>query len=219
MLIIPLIICAVALGGFVTLTIQVVQLDVLLFDERIIGYLRSLESGVLTSLMRIVTTSASGWIIALLSALICGALFWKLQRRVKAGLLAGAMALSGFLTFFIKLSVGRPRPEIYPWLASAVGLSYPSGHTLPAVVLAGAVSLFSRRICSRKQWAAISIILIVWALSVGVSRVYLGVHYPSDIIASICLGVMILSGIYAVDRLIGAKKPTLAQVRDTVGSS
>ena len=195
-----------ALSGFITLTTQVLRYKSLAFDTAVIDFFRTMESDTITVLMRIVTISASGWVIGLISVSICGILLWKLKRRTKAAVLAAAMAIGGILVLVIKQSVGRPRPMLYPWLTSAEGLSYPSGHTLPAVILAGIMTIYAHQFFhARIRWA-VSAPTIAWALCVGVSRIYLGVHYPSDVIASICLGIIIIAIAFASDRKIRTKR-------------
>jgi undecaprenyl-diphosphatase len=90
----------------------------------------------------------------------------------------------------LKVAIGRERPEIVEHAALTFTASFPSGHAfLSAVVLlsiAGFVGVASRRadIARVCLWAAW--ILIV---AIGVSRVYLGVHWPSDVLGGWCLGV------------------------------
>jgi undecaprenyl-diphosphatase len=92
---------------------------------------------------------------------------------------------SGVLATIIKHTVNRPRPSVtYHFLQKLTGSgnpSFPSGHTCDAFVLATAISLFF------PHWKVV-LPLYIWALMVGFSRMDLGVHYPSDVLAGVFIG-------------------------------
>ena len=93
----------------------------------------------------------------------------------------------------LKLLVDRPRPDYQIIEPFASGLSFPSGHSLLAVILGGMfvylVGQWVRPILPRR---AIQVGLILVVVGMGASRVYLGVHWPSDVIGSYVLGVLSL---------------------------
>jgi len=102
--------------------------------------------------------------------------------------LAGSTALGQGL----KALLARPRPHLFPWLTAAGGWSFPSGHTLTALVLSGILAwLLGRKL---KDWRRVVVWAVagLWAALVGLSRVYLGVHYPSDVMASLAIGGLCL---------------------------
>ncbi|MBN1581662.1 MAG: phosphatase PAP2 family protein [Anaerolineae bacterium] len=89
----------------------------------------------------------------------------------------------------------RPRPYLFLWYVAATGRSFPSGHTLNAVVLAGLLAwLVGRRL---RGWRRVVFDagIALWALLVGLSRIYLGVHYPSDVLAGLAVGGLCLLAI------------------------
>ena len=94
----------------------------------------------------------------------------------------GAVAISGLL----KLVFARPRPTVFPPLTVEHTYSFPSGHSIIAVALYGflATLLWQKR---RYGWALFSAIMIPL---IAFSRVYLGVHYPSDVLAALMLGLL-----------------------------
>jgi membrane-associated phospholipid phosphatase len=96
--------------------------------------------------------------------------------------------------------VHRHRPPAADWLAAASGWSYPSGHTIQAVTAYGllVVLLTEGRTARAKTAAASAVALVV--ILVAVSRVYLGVHWLSDVLGSISLGLLVLA-LWLVARL------------------
>lgn len=86
----------------------------------------------------------------------------------------------------------RPRPEILH-LVEEKGFSFPSGHSLAVTLLIGSlIIIVGQRVKDRTVRLILQILLGIYLVSVIISRVYLGVHYPSDVLASLCLGLGIL---------------------------
>ncbi len=127
-------------------------------------------------------------VVALFTTVFGALLLLKGDRRGATILIASSFA-SVVLTFVTKTLLERPRPAVVPRLVEVTGLSYPSGHSLAsaavyltaALVVARHVTLWSGRI------GAVGFTAAIVAL-IGASRVYLGVHYPSDVFGGILLG-------------------------------
>nr|WP_238345250.1 bifunctional DedA family/phosphatase PAP2 family protein [Actinopolymorpha cephalotaxi] len=96
--------------------------------------------------------------------------------------------------------VHRARPPAADWLSGAGGWSYPSGHTIQATVAWGIVAILAMRNASVRVRTLLAGTAAVVALLVSVSRIYLGVHWPTDVLASLALGLGILS-LYGITRL------------------
>ncbi|WP_068076344.1 phosphatase PAP2 family protein [Novosphingobium lentum] len=115
-------------------------------------------------------------------AALVALLFLRLRRE--AVLLAGTIGGGWIVDSLIKALVGRARPQIVPHLTEAAGLSFPSGHSFNSAVVYLAIALafaaISPRQSVRVTLVACATVLVVL---IGVSRVWLGVHFPSDVAA------------------------------------
>ena len=104
----------------------------------------------------------------------------------------GNLTFAGILIVTFKNIYQRPRPEILH-LVEEKGFSFPSGHSLAVTIMVGTLTvIFSQRIKNHVWRKVVQIGLGIFLVSVLVSRIYLGVHYPSDVIASLCMGLGVL---------------------------
>jgi undecaprenyl-diphosphatase len=135
-------------------------------------------------------TSLGGVLLRNLTALgaVVGLLFLRLRRE--ALLLALTIALGWVVDWTIKVAVGRARPTIVPHLTEAGGSSFPSGHSFNSAVVFIAVALAFATLSARES-VRLTIIAsaLVLSLVVAWSRVWLGVHFPSDVAAGWLGGV------------------------------
>lgn len=177
----------------------------LAFDRPAMLALHDLASPTLTVALRVITASASG-LVAVGVALVLAVYWWRQAgRRAEAVVLLSTLAAGAALGEGLKALFARPRPHLFPWLTAAGGWSFPSGHTLTAIVLGGMLaSLLGRKLMDWRR-AVVWAVAGLWAGLVGLSRVYLGVHYPGDILASLTIG-----GIFSLAAL-GTYRTTLAR--------
>lgn len=123
-------------------------------------------------------------VVAIVTGLLLVQRLW-----LTAGLVVAATLTGSIVAAQAKYWVGRPRPELVDHLVQVSGLSFPSGHaTNSAIVyltLAGLVAQVEHGRRLRTYTLAVAILL---AGAIGVSRVYLGVHWPSDVLAGWCAG-------------------------------
>lgn len=144
----------------------------------------------LTAAMILLTLSGG----VLRDALIASLLMVRRTRRVACSL-GAVLVASGLLTTALKYAVGRRRPPyLLPDVRALWGApttpSFPSGHATAAFALAAfLVSFWNKRASS--PWGLVgSVLLSVWAAGVAISRVFLGVHFPSDAIGGAVLGTL-----------------------------
>jgi len=122
------------------------------------------------------------------SVVIAALLWWRRLRRDMVTFVT-AMIGAGILLGVLKLYFHRVRPDV-PWaLVEEHSFSFPSGHSIFAVVLYG-ILVFLRFQHLRHAWerVVVSIVAVGLILGIGLSRIYLGVHYPSDVAAGYLVG-------------------------------
>lgn len=157
------------------------------YDQRIMDALYVRPHG-LIPVMKMFTLYGS-WFV-LVPAVILGLLFAYTHLRGEFGLRLGiAAAVSAVLVEVLKRVLMRTRPSVFHQV-SAGGSSFPSGHAEDSVVVYGMLALIIIALAPRfKNW---TIVLFVLPLFIGWSRVYLGVHWPSDVIGGWGIGMLIL---------------------------
>ena len=116
-------------------------------------------------------------------------------RKLEPIFIASATSLATLLNWLLKLLISRPRPgsEVIQVLVESNGPSFPSGHTIYAVVFYGFLFYLAPRVTRQPAVTGIvRLVLILLILLTGISRVYLGAHWPSDALGSLLLGGLLL---------------------------
>ncbi|EHO51525.1 phosphatase PAP2 family protein [Lentilactobacillus kisonensis] len=151
------------------------------FDRQILNYFRRFVTTQRTEIFKAVALIASPAITILLSIAL-SLVLWHL-RQVSEALIVLTMTITGNLAGFVtKLLIQRPRPTTT--LIPASGYSFPSGHMVSATIFVFVVLVFGiRLIQSVRLQMFTAMLLIFWLGLVALSRVYLQVHYPSDVIS------------------------------------
>lgn len=174
------------LFGFVSIAEDLGTSEALFaYDPQLAALLRAFRTPVVTRVLWIATVSGDVRVMLALSTLVVVALvLWG--RRVEALLFAVTLGVGAAMGSFIKVVAARPRPSAAFSLISEPGSnSFPSGHALASMLfftLLAVILLRSAR--TARQRFAIVAAAVVGTLAVGVSRAYLGVHWPTDILAS-----------------------------------
>lgn len=142
----------------------------------------------LTGFFEAVTWSGSSWFIFPLAAAVTLALLWS-KHRFEAFLVAATVTSAAILIFILKMLIGRVRPALWDttWYW---GSSFPSGHTLVVAAFATAAALCVIRIHPASRNLALAL-AIVWITLVALSRLVLGVHWPTDVLVAACIGAFL----------------------------
>ncbi len=157
-------------------------------DVLVLQFIHANVPAALNGFFEAATVTGSGWVLFPLSTALVIALLLA-RRRFEALLVAISVTSGGIVVYVLKAIAGRTRPALWEtqWYW---GSSFPSGHTLVVTAFALATAIGVTRIWPRKRNFAMSI-AIVWVLSVAVSRMALGVHWPTDVLAAACIGAFL----------------------------
>ena len=179
---------ALAFLTFILITRELVEGDVDGFDKQLMLAVDSMRNPWLTSVATDITALGSLTIVVLFSALTLAVLF-VLKDKIGALQLMAASVGSGILTLLTKDIIERIRPPEAQRLIAVSGFSYPSGHSLSTSALYLTIAIIAARHL-RNQSARIIVFFgaAVMLTMVGASRVYLGVHYATDVLSGISLG-------------------------------
>lgn len=181
-------VASLALGIFIRITQELLEHDVDAIDRTIILKVVALRGHFLNSAVRDITSLGSGTLVTIF-CIIAVVVFASLREPLYALQVILATAAAGLWMTIAKSSIQRPRPEPMLRLISASGYSFPSGHASGAAALYLTLALIiCEYIPSRRGRIAVITGAVVLILLVAFSRVYLGVHYPSDVTAGICVG-------------------------------
>lgn len=179
---------------FFDLAEDMMNRELVRFDQTIALPITSLRNPLLTRAAELITDMGSAPVLISL-ALIMMWFLWKVKKESwDAALLAVALTGAWFMNYMLKLAFHRSRPTP-PGLVQASGYSFPSGHAMISFAFYGMLIylLWINHKPGRNTYlaAAFLTLLIVF---IGISRIYLGVHYPSDVIAGYAAGGIWLTG-------------------------
>jgi undecaprenyl-diphosphatase len=157
-------------------------------DAAILVFIHAHVPRALTGFFEAITFTGSLRFLIPLAAMATIALLYA-RRRFEALLLAASVAGSATVVYVVKTAVGRARPALWEteWYW---GSSFPSGHTLVVAAFAAAAVVCVDRIRPAAYRFALSIAL-PWILLVGLSRLVIGVHWPTDVLAAACIGAFL----------------------------
>ncbi|MBD3919269.1 phosphatase PAP2 family protein [Paenibacillus sp. PR3] len=169
------------LGVFLILALLISRKQIHGFDDRLITLVSRLYSPTSTAVMKGFTFVGSGLCISIITLLIVFMLLIIGYRR-ELIFYVGIIVGSGLLNLVLKMIFHRARPDIHR-IVQASGYSFPSGHSMAAFTFYGITIYFLWK-HARYAWLRVTIVTIgiVMILMIGISRIYLGVHYPSDVV-------------------------------------
>ena len=173
----------VFLIGFSLMALLFSQNEVTAFDRAIIAFVQGLESPSLTAVMKFFTFIGSFKAIIVISLFTMALLYAVLKHRIELILFTIVLVGTPILNRLLKEFFQRARPDLHR-LIEIGGYSFPSGHAMNAASMYGILAfLLWRHIPTRWGRSLLIIFSSAMIVTIGISRIYLGVHYPSDIIA------------------------------------
>jgi membrane-associated phospholipid phosphatase len=180
----------VALLAFIYITRRIFVLNKTKLDESVFAYLKNHVSERNNDVMQFFTFLGTHEFLIPANLLLI-AYFLFIKKHKWYSIKVPAIALSSLgLMFLLKHTFNRQRPAI-PLLEEARGLSFPSGHALMSVTFYGLlIYIIFKNVRNREfKWTLITM-LILLILIIGFSRIYLRVHYASDVMAGYCIGFL-----------------------------
>jgi undecaprenyl-diphosphatase len=193
---------------FVRLMDEMLEGETRHFDEAILRALRQpgdlavpIGPSWVTHALTDITSLGGTTVVTLMTALTI--IFLLLSKRTSTAVFVLIAVAGGWLVSnSLKLGVARPRPDIVPHLVEVHDLSFPSGHAmLSAVTYLTLAALLSRTQASQTIRIYFMVVAVFLTLLIGMSRVFLGVHYPTDVIGGWCAGAAWASACWLVARI------------------
>ena len=186
------------------------------FDTAVFRYISSFTSPSATKAALFVTNFGSGYFLipSYLFIILYYVKIKKIQEATVVGIIAIISLLSGWL---LKVLFHRPRPSL-PLISGAGGFSFPSGHSLGGFTFSGVMIylLWRTSLNPFLKWI-LSILLIISSILIGISRIYLRVHFASDVLGSLLLTVVWLSLTFILLETI--EKNTTKEKTNEIGNS
>lgn len=172
------------------------------FDEAVLTWVAEHRSA-LADQIALEITALGNFATLFVLMLIVSVFLWVSRHKISVALLMTAVAGGAILNSFLKEIFNRPRPTIVEAGTDVMTLSFPSGHAMVSFIAYGCVAFLVGRLGPNRTvriltWSFAALLI----LAIGASRVYLGVHYPSDVLAGFTAGLawlaFVISGITAV---------------------
>lgn len=195
-----IILSVLSLVIFIKLKNRIIGKELAFFDTSIIDFLYSLRSPLLNKIMLAISYIGGDLLIVVTILLI---IILTLKRHVREAVLFGfILGMTVVINDILKKIIQRPRPDIDP-LISLQDYSFPSGHAMDSFVFYATFSFLVFHFTRSKKLALISTILsTILIFLIGISRIYLGVHYPTDVIAGYLGGLFWFSSVMIINRTL-----------------
>lgn len=177
------------LFGFLSLFEDVIlEKSIPSLDYIIVNWVYSFRTPVLNEIMKAITTLGNVSGVAIFLGIVLIALFFLKKKKYIIPIIISSVFGEVFV-YFMKIIAQRARPLTQNALITETDFSFPSGHAMIAITVYGFVLYFLIQAC-KERWQRIALVIVggLLILSIGFSRLYLGVHWPTDILASYLLG-------------------------------
>jgi undecaprenyl-diphosphatase len=151
-------------------------------------------------------TSLANIEIIVLALVVISLILFLIRERITAAFFVGALGLGSAFSLFFKNLFLRPRPLDQVFVIAHRGFAFPSGHALISIIFYGFLGYILVH-SFKKRWLKIiiTIVTILVIFLIGVSRVYLGVHWATDVVGGWLLGGALLSGLILLFRMVHRK--------------
>ena len=203
----------VALFLFGWLAEEMLEGDTQKFDMSVRNAVHQHATPALTRVMQAFSFLGSVGTVSVLCVVILGAFLYFHRSRL-AALLGITMVGMGALDEALKLAFRRPRPVAF-FGPTPNSYSFPSGHAFGSVCFYGVLAaiLATRVRGTAAKWSVWTVAILLMAM-IGFSRIYLGVHYPSDVIAGYCAGAVWVAAVGLLDRILLARSENAVNGRE-----
>ena len=193
------------LVGFIIIACFVMGGGELAFDTAVREWFYSLRNDVLTPILKVIAYMGNWQSITALCILLL--LFRKTRFRYGIPVSVGAITVTA-LNKVVKMIFKRPRPDVSLHLIDQGGYSFTSGHSITSMVVFGMLIYLVRRyVKDKRKEDLLTVLLAIPWIFIGLSRIYMGVHFPTDVLGGWCLGLSILMILIAMEeRYIKNKK-------------
>lgn len=190
-LIIPGIICLFALNAFLEITERLQAQQLVKFDDLVTELVYTFRSDTTTSIVKFITDVGDVQAYVIIIPCVAVLLYYRGHHRWRLSLQATIVLLSTtFLNMGIKNLISRPRPVEDMRLVIAHSYSFPSGHSMSAIAFYGfLIYLTYKYVPNMALKIGLIVLQVLLILSIGLSRVYLGVHFPTDVVAGFIAGL------------------------------
>ena len=173
---------------FIIIMILVITCNITTFDDNIYNLLYSLRSSSMDLIMKTITQFGNTIPVIIITLV----LMITLTSRKEVFLIGSNTILTVGSNQILKHIICRPRPN-HLRLIVENGYSFPSGHAMISICLYGLlIYLVNKKIKNKLLKIVLTILLIILILGIGISRIYVGVHYPSDVLGGYLLSLSIL---------------------------
>ncbi len=173
---------------FVEVASEVREGDTQTFDDYVMRLVAENQHPTIERAMLEITFLGTGLVVMVI-VVIASLFLWLTRHRYSASLLVFATAGALILNNLLKAGFDRPRPQIFQWGTHVLSSSFPSGHAMSATVVYSMVAFLAARLEAKHfvRWIVMLAATLLIVL-IGTSRVYLGVHFPTDILAGVLIG-------------------------------
>ena len=170
---------------FAVLATDVHKGDTLAFDQAVLRAINERSSDGLNTLFLIVTELGGVIAVTLLATAIFGYLVYR-RKKYAAALIAVGVGGAALINYLAKITFERARPELWPQLITETTFSFPSGHAAGSSALAVCIIV----LLWRTKWRIPALVIApLYIALIGFSRMYLGVHYLTDVVAGWIVGI------------------------------